>query len=131
MQFFKARKKAPKTAPTTAATPEPTLPLILLHPSARPPRVEPPSPLVRSPPARSPPKQSVSNQELSNLLAQFSPPAPLGSPLVEVRERSVEEEVLLRPYNVEWIVDVGRGRIMSDRSGCDSERAVNNCLEIS
>ena len=70
----------------------------------------------------------MSSQELSNLLAQFSPPAPLGSPLVEVHERSVEEEVLLRPYNVEWMVDVDRDRIMSDRSrcdGCDCERAVN------
>jgi hypothetical protein len=29
------------------------------------------------------------------------------------------------------MLNVGRDRIMSDRSRCDSERAVNNCLEIS
>jgi hypothetical protein len=69
----------------------------------------------------------VFSQKLSSL-AQSSPPAPPSSPPVEVRERSVEEEVLLRPYNVEWIVDVGRDRIMSDRSrrdNFDCERAVN------
>lgn len=35
---------------------------------------------------------------------------------------------MLGPYNVEWIVDVGRDRIMSDRSRSDNfdcERAVN------